>query len=183
MKHSSVGENGEALQQKKWYALYTKPRWERKVSDDLIKQGFEVYCPMTKTYRRWSDRVKVLQQPLFSMYVFINIDEKTKWEPLQLPGIIKYVTIGNKHAVIRNEEIELLKNFLLDNDSVEVVGIDRQFRQGDNVKVSKGVFINNIGIVVNANSNRVEVLLQSLSCVVRSVFRPAQIEKVNIKKY
>lgn len=180
MKNLSVGKNGEALQQKKWYALYTKPKWERKVSDELLKQGFDIYCPMTKVYRRWSDRIKILQQPLFSMYVFINIDEKTKWEPLQIPGIIKYVTIGNKQAVIRNEEIELLKNFLLENESAEVIGVDRDFRQGDVVKVNKGLFINNTGTVVQAGNNRVEVLLESLSCIIRSVFRPVQIEKITV---
>ena len=59
-----------------WCVLYTKPRNEKKVAERLTGAGYTVYCPLQKVRRQWSDRVKVVEEPLFKGYLFIKIEEK-----------------------------------------------------------------------------------------------------------
>ena len=58
---------------KQWFVLYTRPGCERKVAELLEKKHVEVYCPLSKTNKQWSDRKKPALQPLFSSYVFVFI--------------------------------------------------------------------------------------------------------------
>ena len=60
----------------KWYAVYTKPRWEKKVNSLLLQKGIEVYCPLNKVRRKWSDRIKTIEEPLFKSYVFVKIKDE-----------------------------------------------------------------------------------------------------------
>ena len=60
---------------RKWYAIYTRPRWEKKVNLLLGGKGIESYCPLNKIKRKWSDRLKTIQEPLFKSYVFVKIDD------------------------------------------------------------------------------------------------------------
>jgi transcription antitermination factor NusG len=61
----------------KWYAIYTRPRWEKKVNFLLQGKGIESYCPLNKVRRKWSDRIKTIEEPLFKSYVFVKIDESS----------------------------------------------------------------------------------------------------------
>jgi len=61
-----------------WYALYTKPKNEKKVTEQLQKSGIEVYCPMVTQIKQWSDRKKKTETPLIPSYVFVNIEEKNR---------------------------------------------------------------------------------------------------------
>ena len=63
-----------------WYVIYTKPRSEKKVAERLSEDGVEVYCPMIKTIRQWSDRKKKVLLPMFPGYVFVHVSlmDKTK---------------------------------------------------------------------------------------------------------
>ena len=58
-----------------WYVLYTKHRNEKKVAQRLSEAGYTVYCPLQKVRRQWSDRTKVVEEPLFKSYLFIQIEE------------------------------------------------------------------------------------------------------------
>ncbi|MEK7198481.1 MAG: transcription termination/antitermination NusG family protein, partial [Bacteroidota bacterium] len=49
--------------EKKWYAVYTKPRWEKKIDTALIKKGVESWCPLQKVEKQWSDRKKIIEDP------------------------------------------------------------------------------------------------------------------------
>src|SRR6266852_5926070 len=95
----------------KWYALYTKPRWEKKVADLLSAKDIESYCPVNRVYRQWSDRKKMISVPLFTGYVFVNIDEKRQVAVRSTTGVINFVYWLNKPAVIQDEEIALIKKF------------------------------------------------------------------------
>jgi transcription antitermination factor NusG len=67
-------------QVKNWYALYTKPRWEKKIHKLLQQKGIESYCPLNKVRRKWSDRIKVVEEPLFKSYIFVRVEESLKTE-------------------------------------------------------------------------------------------------------
>ena len=59
-----------------WYAVYTKPRWEKKVAERLLEKGIDHYCPLNKVIRQWSDRKKAILEPIFKGYVFVRTPEK-----------------------------------------------------------------------------------------------------------
>ena len=61
--------------QKKWYALYTKPRWEKKIDAQLKKKGVVCWCPLQKIEKQWTDRKKLIEEPLFRSYVFDMIQK------------------------------------------------------------------------------------------------------------
>ena len=57
---------------KKWVAIYTKPRHEKLVKEQLLKKGYDVYLPLLTEKRRWSDRKKLVEFPLFKSYNFMQ---------------------------------------------------------------------------------------------------------------
>src|SRR5258706_5427248 len=97
------------ITKKQWYALYTRPRWEKKVADLLEKKKVEVYCPLNKVKRQWADRKKIVYEPLFASYVFVYVSEREELNIKQTDGVINFVYWLNKPAVIRNEEIDTIR--------------------------------------------------------------------------
>ena len=71
----------------KWYAIYTRPRWEKKVNHLLLQKGVESYCPLNKVRRKWSDRIKIIEEPLFKSYVFVKVAESDRTEIRMTDGV------------------------------------------------------------------------------------------------
>jgi signal transduction histidine kinase len=95
---------------KQWFAIYTKPRWEKKIDAVLIRKGVNSWGPIQKTERFWSDRKKIIDEPLFRSYVFVQIDATERATVLSTPGVLNFVYYVGKPAIIRDEEIEIIKN-------------------------------------------------------------------------
>ena len=89
--------------QKYWYVLYTKPRWEKKVYQLLMEQGIESYCPLNKTRKKWSDRVKWVEEPLFKSYVFVKIAEDRRTEVRMVNGVVNFVYWLSKPAIVKDK--------------------------------------------------------------------------------
>lgn len=151
--------------EKKWYALYTKPRWEKKVDSLLIKKEIETWCPLQKIQRQWSDRKKIIEEPLFKSYVFVHIDISERTPVLMTDGVLNFVYHVGKPAVIRDEEIEIIKKYLSDTEASisiqSLQGLDPDTR----IKVNHGIFMDNTGTVVKGGNNKVYVKLESLGQV------------------
>ncbi len=110
---SMIKENQLDDKIKKWFAIYTKPRAEKKVKENLEKNNFEVYLPLKKELRQWKDRLKKVEVPLFNSYVFVRVNTKEYYEiPKLIQGFVKYVTIGGQKIAVRDEEIETIKKLL-----------------------------------------------------------------------
>ncbi|MFN5931691.1 MAG: transcription termination/antitermination NusG family protein, partial [Sphingobacteriales bacterium] len=77
--------------EKHWYAIYTRPRWEKKVNELLEKKGIQTYCPLNRVKRRWSDRTKIIYQPLIPSYVFVCITEAEKAKVRMTDGVVNFV--------------------------------------------------------------------------------------------
>jgi transcription antitermination factor NusG len=147
---------------KNWFAIYTNPRWEKKVNTKLLNKGIESWCPVQKVQRQWSDRKKIIEDPLFKSYVFVHIREDEKIKVLNTEGVIQFVYYLKKPAVIRDEEIQLIKTYLLEKDVQISVQNLKQFEEKDLVVISKGVFMDNEGVVVKGGKRKVYVRLESL---------------------
>jgi len=109
-----------------WYAAYTRPRWEKKVAGLLTQKEVENYCPLQEVERRWSDRKKIVLEPLFKSYVFVHIPEKGHLPVVQTEGVLNLVNYQGKPAIIRNEEIEVIRRFLENYRYVQVEEINER---------------------------------------------------------
>jgi transcription antitermination factor NusG len=96
----------------KWYAVYTRPRWEKKVNTLLLQKGIEAYCPLNKVRRKWSDRIKTVEEPLFKSYVFVKIKDEDRTNVRMTNGVVNFVYWNGKPAIIKEKEIQTIKRFL-----------------------------------------------------------------------
>ena len=123
-----------------WYAVHTKPRWEKKVAGLLEDKGIENYCPLNKVIRQWSDRKKTILEPLFKGYVFVKTEENEKWDILQINGIVNYVHWLGKPARIRDTEIDTIRRFLNEFENIEIT--EASMKVNAAVQVKQGVLMN-----------------------------------------
>jgi len=97
-----------------WYAIYTRPRHEKKVFALLEEKMQEVFLPLVIQVRLWKDRKKKVEVPLFNSYLFARFDYKNRFDLLQTKGIVKIVNFRGTPAVVPDWQIESLKK-MLDN--------------------------------------------------------------------
>jgi transcription antitermination factor NusG len=145
---------------KRWFAVYTRPRWEKKVSKLLQEKGIESYCPLNKVHRKWSDRVKVIEEPLFKSYVFVKVTEEEKSSVRMTHGVVNFVYWLGKPALIKEKEIETIRRFLNDHHDVEVRSID--IKTGKKVLVQSGILMGKEGTVKKVMHKKVEVIIESI---------------------
>ena len=143
-----------------WFALYTKPRWEKKVAKALADKGVVVYCPLNKVVRQWSDRKKIVLEPLFKGYVFVQVSEEERLKVNQTDGVVNFVYWNKKPAIVREEEIEIIQRFLSEFTNIEVEGPSLDIHQ--RVVIKNGVLVNYQGIVVEVLGNKAKVMIESL---------------------
>jgi len=162
-------------QQLHWYAVYTKPFWERKISEMLDKMDIENYCPVQKVVRQWSDRKKTLVEPLFKSYVFVRIPTHTQYYIKEVNGIINFVNFLGRPAVIRDVEIETIRQFLHDFKNIQVHKMD--FKLNDRVRIIGGPFMNMDGSVTEIRNKTVKVELPSFGYMLTAEFEKANLQK------
>jgi transcription antitermination factor NusG len=162
--------------EKQWFAVYTRPRWEKKVGQLLEKKGLDVYCPLTKVRRKWSDRYKIIEEPLFKSYVFTKITDDEKSRVRLTDGVVNFVYWNGKPAVIKEQEIAVIKKFLKEYQEVSAKPLD--VKEGQKVRVKTGLMMDNEGVVIKVVHNRVYVLLESLGYELSAQFEKTNIEPV-----
>ena len=159
---------------RKWYVVYTRPRWEKKVAATLDNKGIEHYCPLNKVNKQWSDRKKVVMEPLFKGYVFISTDEQHKWDIKKIDGILNYVYWLGKPAVVKETEIDSIRKFLHEFTDVEV--INTQIHKDDRVIIKQGVLMNYKGIILEVSGAKAKVRIQSMGLELSAVFQKENLQ-------
>lgn len=129
-----------------WHAVYTMSRQEKVIYNDLIRDGFEAYLPLQRTRRKWSDRYKWIEEPLFRSYVFVKVSQAEYYNVLKHRSILKYVSFGGKASVIPERHIEAVRRALGENIDFEITS--KQFKPGQPVEVTAGPMIGCTGEVV-----------------------------------
>ena len=165
---------------KRWYALYTRPRWEKKVADLLTRKKIENYCPVNRVYRQWSDRKKIVLEPLFTSYVFVCIDETEQLAVRSTDGVINFVYWLSRPAVIRNEEIEIIRRFLNEHENIQLEKIP--VKMNDNVQIIGGPLMDQKGQVVSVKSKSVKILLPSLGYMMVAEVEISNVEIISYAK-
>ncbi|MGV8995260.1 MAG: UpxY family transcription antiterminator [Flavobacterium sp.] len=142
-----------------WYALYTKPRKEQKVAQQLEQLGFTIYLPLKTEIRQWSDRKKKVVSPLFSSYVFIQIEETKRETVFIIDGILNYVFWLGKPAIIRDDEMEMMRREIEHpNSEVFIETLER----GQEIQLQEGVFKGQLAMVEHVSSQKTHLFLPSL---------------------
>jgi len=96
----------------KWYIIQTRPRWEKKVADSLEQKGIESYCPVKKVRRKWSDRIKTLEQPLFKSCIFVKISPEQKTDVRLLEGVVNFIYQNGKPVQVKERQVKMFKDVL-----------------------------------------------------------------------
>ena len=148
-----------------WYVVYTKPKWEKKVAEQLVQRGIECYCPLVTQIRQWSDRKKKVEVPLFNSYVFVRLEEKDRNLVFQSSGVVRYLFWLGQPAIVREEEITTIKNWLSMPDTYEVSVAALQV--GDKIVLDSGPFQSQEAVVQEVNKNSYVLFLESLGCVLK----------------
>lgn len=142
----------------------------------LSQKGIEAYCPLNKVKRKWSDRMKTIEEPLFKSYVFVKTSELEKTEVRFVDGVLNFVYWNGKPAVVREEEIVEIKKFLSEYEDVQVSSID--IKPADEVMLTTGVMMGATARVLRVLSKTmVEVFIDSLGLKIT-----AKLEKKNLTK-
>jgi len=148
------------LKNKKWYALYTKPRWEKKVYALLAEKGMEAYCPLNKVRKKWSDRIKWVEEPLFKSYVFVRTGDEEQQLVRMVNGVVNFVYWLGKPAIVKDKEIETIRKFLNDYQEVQAVPLDLQ--TDVKVRIRRGALMDKEARIVKVLNNKVQVVIESI---------------------
>lgn len=164
---------------RKWLAVYTRPRWEKKVNQLLADKGVERYCPLNKVRRKWSDRVKVVEEPLFKSYVFVKVNDDDRSVVRMTPGVINFVYWQGKPAVIKEKEINAIKRFLDEYENVEVKPLEVSVNQ--RVKITTGPLMDQEGQVLEVRNKKAKIAIDSLGYVLIASVEKTKLASVKTK--
>ena len=98
---------------RRWYALRVKTGQEKIAAIMARNKGFEEFLPLHASRRRWSDRIKAIEVPLFPGYLFCRLDAEKRLPLLTMPGVMYFVGIGKIPAPIEDVEIEAIQRALV----------------------------------------------------------------------
>lgn len=159
---------------KEWFVVITRPRWEKKVAGMMEESGIENYCPLNRVVRQWSDRRKVVLEPLFKGYVFVKLPVAAKWDVKNIPGVLNFVYWLGEPAIVREEEIVTIRKFLREFEDVTV---SERLQVNDKVVVKQGVMMDYQGVIVEVQGNRARVAINSMGVELSAVFDQANLLK------
>jgi transcription antitermination factor NusG len=136
-----------------WHAVYLRSRTEKKVYIEILNKGIECYLPLKSTKRIWSDRIKVITEPILPGYIFVRVSTHEYYDVLVINGVLRYVCFDNKPAIVSDYQISLLKLFVEHlNDKIEVS--TERIKKGNFVKIISGPLRDVIGEVIEARGKR-----------------------------
>ena len=154
-----------------WWALYTRHQHEKAVADMLAAKGFEVFLPLYESTRRWKDRKKVLDLPLFPCYLFVRGGLDRKLQVVTTPGIHMILYRGDRVATIPEPEIEAIQRAVDGHFRVEPHPF---LRCGMRVRVTRGALEGVEGVLLRKKNLcrlilSVDMLAQSVAVEVSAL--------------
>jgi transcription antitermination factor NusG len=183
-KSHSCGSQGEAMPEQQtqindiihhrkpiapgpeWYPLQTRYQCERKVDVGLRKEGFESFAPTRIEARRWSDRTKLVEAPLFPGYTFVRMEAAPELliKVLRLPGLVRFVTRGSDLVAVPSEEMEVVRALAASNIEYEPGPFPAV---GEKVRIRGGCLEGVEGVLTSQSEHR-EVVI-SVGAIQRSL--------------
>jgi transcriptional antiterminator RfaH len=140
----------------KWYPVYTNPRAEKKAFDALLTKGIDVYLPLHRQLKQWSDRKKWVEEPFIKSYLFVNITEQEQAEVLMTKGIARFLYFSGKPAVMPDRQIQELKLLMASPYELEITEEDLQ--PGEKIIIKAGALKGMTGEVISLRSQKQLIL-------------------------
>ncbi|QNN43041.1 UpxY family transcription antiterminator [Pedobacter roseus] len=145
----------------RWYPVYTRSRAEKKAHEELNRKGILSYLPLKKTVKQWSDRKKIVEEPLIKSYLFAYISAKEYAEVLMTNGVARFIYFSSQIASIPDQQINDLKLLLATDADLEL--IDYDIKPGERVLIKAGPFKGIIAELVSLqNKQRIILRLQNM---------------------
>ncbi|PWS26419.1 antitermination protein NusG [Pedobacter yonginense] len=145
----------------RWYPVYTRSRAEKKAYDELLRKDIIAYLPLKKTLKQWSDRKKIVKEPLIKSYLFVYISAKEHAEVLMTNGIARFIYFSGNIASLPDKQIQDLKLLLATEDDLEV--FDFAIKTGEKVIIKAGPFKGMLAELVSIhNKQRIILRLQNM---------------------
>ncbi|QHI35413.1 Transcription antitermination protein RfaH [Kordia antarctica] len=147
-----------------WHVLYVKSRHEKKVYDFLSELSLEAYLPLIKTIKKWSDRKKVVHEPLFPSYVFVNLTSSLDFhKAFSVSGACAYIRFGKEYAIVTDKEVNQIKLLIGSKDVTDVVMGTQLPKVGEIKKINYGALSGlNCEVLKVGNVNKIIVQIESL---------------------
>jgi transcriptional antiterminator RfaH len=152
---------GFIIDMKAWYLIHSKPRQEKLTEENLQRQGYSTYLPMTSVRRRKRGKTVSEVGPMFPRYLFIQLSEETDdWRPIRSTfGVSNLVRFGQIPARVPDELITTLK--VREDDKGLCILPEREYQKGDNVRIAEGPFEGYEAIFQSKNAkDRVSLLVR-----------------------
>ncbi|WP_430408774.1 UpxY family transcription antiterminator [Kordia sp.] len=147
-----------------WHVLYVKSRHEKKVYDLLLELSLDAFLPLMKTVKKWSDRKKIIYQPLFPSYVFVNLTSSLDFhKALSVSGACAYIRFGKEYAKVTDKEINNIK-FLVQEDEITEINVNAQLpKKGELKEITYGPLEGLVCEILKVNNeNKIVVRIDSL---------------------
>lgn len=146
-----------------WYALYVRSRAEKRVYAQLTDRGFDAYLPLIVKMKKWSDRMKQVEEPLFKSYLFVRTDIRKYFEILNIPGVTRFVTFEKKAVVVPQNQINAIKKYCDDFTEDDEAAKEIDFHEGQLVRITSGAMAGLIGrLAPIENKKRLIVFIESV---------------------
>ncbi len=165
ISNGAVGSGAAVIDDRRWYAIRTRSRFEKKVESLLRQQNIETFLPLLKAVHQWSDRGKTIRTPLFEGYVFIRLrcGREQRLEVLKARGVVGFAGPDDQPSPIPDHEIEALQRLL----TLETPCTIRAFlHAGQRVRIRGGVLD---GVVGTLDNNDGKHLVVSIACIQRAL--------------
>ena len=163
---NELEKNTSKASLRRWYVLYTKPRYEKRTHYFMRGENIDCFLPMREEIHQWADRKKSVEVPLFTSYIFVYANEKERVAALQIDGAMKYVHFGGKIAIVKQETIDALRLALIRKNDIRLE--ETYLEMGKPVTVVRGPLQGLKGILLEQKGEtrvgiQVEILKQLVS--------------------
>jgi transcription antitermination factor NusG len=153
----------------RWYAVYTAPRAEKKVSERFTLEGIEHYLPLQTVKRRWSDRIKEVEVPIVNGYIFVRILHLDFSKVTLVYGALAFVREGGQPVAIPDKQLDRLR-FMVEHAEEPVEYSQESFEHGESIRICKGPLEGMMGELVEMKGkHKVLIRLERFGCAITTV--------------
>lgn len=143
-----------------WFVGYTYPQQEKKVYSSLLRRGLDSFLPLISVKKKWSDRIKYIDVPLFSNYVFVRTTKEKVSVLYEINGLSRFIAFSGKLATVKNDEIQLIKDLLA--SKVPIKEQTSILKKGQLVEIIKGPLAGLEGYLDNQNRNNIIIIIKEI---------------------
>jgi len=133
----------------RWYAVYVKSRYEKKTCNLLKDRHIEAYLPLLNRLKQWSDRKKMVEEPLFKSYIFVRSDLKNYYDILNTPGVVRFICFEGKPVAVPDNQIMAVKQFVGEFDNSYDIDEFQSLYEGQLVEIVYGEMKGLVGRLIS----------------------------------